>query len=392
MCAVVALVLQSGQRCFHCPPPCEEELPIHEDVAFLLQFRWEVFACSLAQFILIPIVFFFGQQQLLWAACASIGLHVCAILAIQLRLQERFIEWLGQHADQGWQELLREGADMSTPLPYITCLSSSSLAFLTSIPEILDPALDAWTAATAHHMMTTSIEEKFELSWRPLPAVGTVVCWLGLPGLLMLLLGVSSAYQLWKMYDRARWAAVRLAMLQDAFPFQDLHDLSYSRWCVWVQLYHLADTGGLLLLHSVFGRMLEAEIRTSDDKRIWPVADRNTAFRCKIFAEAVPALWLQVSLLSFTFEQASASCLVTTGFSVACSLFNIQKHVRLTLRSFIEAWNRQALRMSEIQEAFMIFVCVVCPMMCMIRLGGLWTCRSHILNITTGCVPLHHQS
>eukprot|EP00913_Durusdinium_trenchii_P001326 g1224.t1 len=63
-------------------------------------------------------------------------------------------------------------------------------------------------------------------------------------------------------------------------------------------------------------------------------------WRFKIALEALPSLWLQITLLTLTWESASNYHLAVTLVSVACSYVNIVKHLSLALESLRESHGR----------------------------------------------------
>ncbi|CAK8990572.1 unnamed protein product [Durusdinium trenchii] len=117
---------------------------------------------------------------------------------------------------------------------------------------------------------------------------------------------------------------------------------------------HMCDVGSLMLLHDVFRELVQVEIDLSE--KIWPVPDRNASFRTKIVGEALPALWLQISLLSLTWDSATAKSPAVTFVSMCCVLAT--------------------------NFSFGVTILLVCT----IRLVGVWYCSSHILNLSSGCL------
>ena len=155
---------------------------------------------------------------------------------------------------------------------------------------------------------------------------------------------------------------------------------AHTRWRVWIYFSHMADVGGVMLLQDLFLKLVEVEISLSS--QIWPVADRNAAFRSKIMLEALPALWLQISLLNLTLDTASSLSIAVTCFSIAFSFYNILKHLGLVFQALlpglgmieINSYRGSSCYNAQLASMFAFALCILIA--CIIRLFGTLLCPS----------------
>ena len=148
-----------------------------------------------------------------------------------------------------------------------------------------------------------------------------------------------------------------------------------------------------MLLHDLFLKLVKVEISLSE--KVWPVPDRNPAFRFKVLAEALPALWLQISLLGLTMEPATPANILVTCVSIGFSLFAILKNLHLVFQAVWTGlgWGSDARhdptwfsRTYSLQHAIMFGLAMSIVLICIARFAGVWLCPEHILKVTTGCV------
>lgn len=333
------------------------------------------------QFALMPLVFLLAKAKLGAGAFFLIASTTSMSLAWQLSARASFISWM-------------KGGDWETHLEMVPTRLGlrDSLTLLGSIVEALDPALDAWTAANAEHMMSKEESQKFATAWGRIWLLGPFIAELGLPRLLLLVLVMSTMVQLVAFLWKRRQTLERIQQIDLS---GDVELLPHRRWRVWIFLSHMADVGGVILLHDLFMRFVKVEISLSD--KVWPVPDRNAAFRTKVLLEALPALWLQISLLGLTMESATPFNIIVTCVSIAFSLFAISKHLHLVFQAVWTGlgfqganwWSGDArYNCYNLQHAMMFALATSIVSISLARLAGVWLCPEHVLNVTTGCVAL----
>lgn len=227
------------------------------------------------QFSMICLVFFLAMCQFSHLACVLIVVETLISMMLQLRSKTQIVTWIQSKED--WQ---KHKTSMDAEILHIFPMV---LKFLGCAVEALDPSMDAWTAANAQSMCHPSLCSKFEKAWQPIPVAGDVVVWLGgLPGILLFLLVASSVVQLAELSTKDRQLRNSLEEMRLFSPDPDT--AAHTRWRVWIYFSHMADVGGVMLLQDLFLKLVEVEISLSS--QIWPVADRNAAFRSKIMLEA----------------------------------------------------------------------------------------------------------
>ena len=335
---------------------------------------------SLLQFVNIPLLYFLARYGYIHTAYAAIIAALLSSGAYQFYLRDQLLIWLQQH--KHWQAHVEKIAHLRSP-SCIPGISMSGLVFLRGIYETVDPSMDAFTAGNSHHMYTIEVEEEFSASWRQLPVVGIVVSYLGLPGVLALVLVMATFCQVYKIFSESRRLRLRIPLLG---PVQTTNlSEAQRRWQIWIRMSHLTDVGGFMLLHHLFKELVLIEVESSSD--IWPIADRNAAFEVKVFAESVPSLWFQISLFCLTFSQASLQNGLLTLFSIGTSTFTIlhflylQTSVMLQLHRMGEFWRIKSTALIIAYAANLL-----CCLLCMVRLPGAWICPSHILSLVSGCL------
>ena len=335
------------------------------------------------QFAMVPLVFLVVMCQFSYLACVLIVVETLISMMLQLRSKAQIVTWI--QSKEEWQK-----HNTSMEAEFVGSFRMV-VTFLGCVVEALDPAMDAWTAANAQSMCHSSLCSRFEKAWQPIPVARDAVVWLGgLPGILLLLLGASTVFQLADVATKDQQLRSRLEGMRLFSPDPDA--AARTRWRAWIYFSHMADVGGVMLLQDLFLKLVEVEISLS--RQIWPVPDRNAAFRKKIMLEALPALWLQISLLSLTLDTASSLSIAVTCFSIAFSFYNIIKHLGLVFRvllpglGMIEINSDRGSSCYNAQLASMFGFALCILLACIIRLFGTLLCSSHILNITTGCVEL----
>ncbi|CAK8990580.1 Hypothetical protein SCF082_LOCUS2296 [Durusdinium trenchii] len=369
---------------------------IDDDVEFLQSALRQCKWMGLAQFAMIPLVFLLAKLQCTRLTLALVIAEVLLSLIAQVRARKEVADWVCEHAHNGWQKHVEAVTSWKSvgilPLHEL-------LVYFGTLTEALDPAMDAWTAANSETMCTLSVQEKFAAAWEPIPMVGHTIGSIGLPRVLLVFVCVSSMGQVYQFLRLNAKAFARVEAARELLPSDDLR--AHRRWHIWIFLSHMTDVGGLMLLQDVFLQLVQVEIGLCDT--IWPVPDRNTSFRWKIILEALPALWLQISLLSLTWESATTFSLVVTFVSLGCSYVNILKHLLLVLQclraevSYLfetgDLW--RAPEHVETKWTSEQFNCIMAGLFalgiftiltCSIRLAGIWGCPSHILNLSSGCV------
>ncbi|CAK9084523.1 Hypothetical protein SCF082_LOCUS40094 [Durusdinium trenchii] len=286
---------------------------IEEEVAFLKGLTRTCRWIGLAHFLVTPLVFTMAKLDFAQLTFAFILFQVFVSLAAQVRVREGLCSWLQDQAED-WQEHL----DAMRPEPGMALLPVHELCiYMGSLTEALDPALDAWTAANSETMCASRCLASFETSWN-MPVLGPAIGRLGLPGVLLLVLCISAVGQFLEFLRQECKVHEKLELLKDAFPYEDVEEAVKHRWQVWIYMSHMTDVGGAMLLHDLFLALVRVEISLSN--QIWPVPGREASFRFKIALEALPSLWLQITLLTLTWESASNYHLAVTLVSVACAV------------------------------------------------------------------------
>ena len=300
------------------------------------------------QFSMIPLIFFLAMCQFSHLACVLIVMETLISMMFQLHSKAQIVTWIQSKED--WQ---KHNTSMEAEFLHFFRMV---LTFLGCVVEALDPSMDAWTAANAQSMCHPSLCSRFEKAWQPIPVARDVVVWLGgLPGILLLLLVASSVFQLAELTTKDRQLRSSLEGMRLFSPDPDTAAL--TRWRVWIYFSHMADVGGVML-------------------------------------EALPALWLQISLLNLTLDTASSLSIVVTCCSIAFSFYNILKHLGLVFQALlpglgmieINSYRGSSCYNAQLASMFSFALCIL--LACIIRLFGTLLCPSHILNITTGCVEL----
>ena len=262
----------------------------HDDLSLLYM---QCLAASLVQFACAPLTFLSAHRGYGLVAASIVGLMVLGSAGFQYWVARTLRLWLKRQPCRGtWQHCVDAlaGFDGTRGL---RCLTSGGPVCMFATVEAIDPALDAWAAANAFSLYAGSLKLEFESSWEGVPLVGWLVAWLGLPGILVVILLGSMLCQLWSLHHRHQY----LTSLFDEFADQ-AQGSAKCRFKVWYEWKHATDLGGLLILLDVFEKLLYAELKRDTQGELYQVVDRFWAFIPKVVAEALPSLWFQVSVLA----------------------------------------------------------------------------------------------
>ena len=221
-----------------------------EDAEVLRAVVWKCKWMGLGEFAMIPLVYFFAKLHFTQLVYVTVVFHVIWSLVAQVRVRREVADWLCQHVDYSWQEHI---AAVNTQKLFCGLLPLGEfLVYFGTLTETLDPALDAWTAANAEVMCTPAVLKKFTLSWRSIPVVGTAIGWIGLPGILLLILCVATVWQLCEFQLKEGDCLEKIKAYEETSscdPDQDAH----RRWHVWINISHLADATWLGQKMTEFG-------------------------------------------------------------------------------------------------------------------------------------------
>ena len=229
----------------------------------------------LAQFAMIPLVFTLAKIRCTRLVLAFMAVEILVSLIAQVQVRKEVADWVCEHVKDGWKQHV-EALDSRRWFVGILPIREL-LVYFATLSEAKDPAMDAWTAANSEQMCTATVREKFAAAWQPIPAVGCAIGAIGLPGMLLFFLCVATLGQMSSCFSKEGQISDRLHLIKQSFLMSDLHEAAHQRWRVWIYFSHLCDVGGLMLLHDIFLKLVNVEIDLSH--RVWPVADRNAAFR-----------------------------------------------------------------------------------------------------------------
>ena len=223
---------------------------INADVDFLREVVQRCKWIGLAHFAMVPLVFALAKSQYTELVFAVVVLQVFSSLTTQVRIWRLLADWVLGRSEKAWQkhvEALSLRTSMLRSFP-----AHELLVYFGTLSEALDPAMDAWTAANSEHMCTPSVREKFAAAWAPAPLVGRFVGRLGLPAILLSILCLSTVVQLWEFLRQESVMQERLESLRQAFLLEDEQEAALHRWRFWIRSSHMADVGGVMLLHNIF--------------------------------------------------------------------------------------------------------------------------------------------
>ncbi|CAE7694897.1 unnamed protein product [Symbiodinium microadriaticum] len=349
-------------------------------------------AVSLVQFACAPLVFLCAYSGRGSAAGMTVGFMLLGSTAFQYWLVYWLVSWLKRQPCRAtWQPSIDALTDFRGTCS-TCCVLSGAFALLFGMIEAIDPALDAWAAANAFNLYTHDLRLKFESSWNYIPLLGWLVAGLGLPGVLLSILLFSMLCQLWFLFDKDQY--VTAERLFDKFR-EGAETRAECRYKLWYQWKHVADLGGLLVLLGVFEKLVHAELELDTDGDLYPVVDRFWSFIPKVLAESLPSLWFQVSVIALTYESCSGSTFAVNVVSVASSTFVVGRSLHLQLQTLVKSW--QTSTCSQLTDPHMLFsfaawalaFCVFS--VCLMRLGGLWLCPSHVYSLDGGCFDFEHE-
>lgn len=295
----------------------------------------------------------------------------------------------------GWIEALtRQGVllehsnalkGFSKPKFSFIFLSKEAVALLAGLYETIDPDMDVLTAASSWTSITAVEEDHFGKSLQLVPWISKISMYITLPGILTFLVCFATVVQL---YAVTRIYGALKNTLQNLFDKSGLEDSS-RRWILWTQLAHLTDVAGFMLLKDVFQDLVRVEI-ASGNPHVWPIVDRVASFQAKIICEVLPSLWFQVSLLALTQGTASMQSLILNLASIFTGTLTtvVQMHpVCETIRENCRRVKRPDFCWRQfVRNIICAIFTVVWLIVCLIRLAGVWTCSSHVLNLSTGCL------
>mmetsp|Transcript_38007 Transcript_38007/g.120798 ORF Transcript_38007/g.120798 Transcript_38007/m.120798 type:complete len:496 (-) Transcript_38007:381-1868(-) len=388
---------------------------------FLRSFVVECAEVSLVTFACMPVAFCLARFTTLLAVYVQIGLCILCGAVWQHRLMRRLQAHVMGVEFQQSLHLRRAIDELHTSQWFLPKVETWILWLIISLPDFVDPAMDAASAGQSGAALTPAMAARFASPWQAVPLLGALVAWLGLPGILTVLLVLAALFQVLAL---RRYRSLLLDLLPESGPDQterrittgtddfcgpiwhdandsddsddaaDAADVDYSRFLAWLFLTHQADAGNLTWVASVVHHLAEAEIARhaesgSASLRFY-MADRSAKFSAKIFVEAAPATWFQISLLSltldpdsFSFTLSTMTVLVSISTSLVMSAAGIPDFVRAT-RELAASGNYTCQRLVLVR---CVPLCIVIVLLVanLARLAGIWVCPSHVLNLTSGC-------
>jgi len=258
-----------------------------------------------------------------------------------------------------------------------------------------DMDFDFANAGQAWHMASAPLE-KFQTNWQTVPLIGPIVAYIGLPSTLTSLAVAATLYQI-RSFRRSILSA-KSGIQQWAENFGGRK----ARLSVWFPLQHACDASGIvfvadavnMLIHrSMMDRTATRLGKGQDVKTKYSYAGRSEAFKCKVLCEASPALWFTVSMLQCGAGTLSSYGLVLLGLSMATSVATIAKESARELMGCVESvrvgfiWKGfETYRQGAVYRVTLLMLSTCLFMASFARLGGIFYCDSHVLNLSQGCL------
>ena len=364
----------------------------HKRIDILQSLHLQCLAVALVQFACAPLIFLAAYRGYEAVAGLILGLMMLSSTALQYWLARRLLSWLRSQPGKGtWQHAIEALASTVDRVAFgMPCAATHGLVCVFGMVEAIDPALDAWAAANAWSLWAGPVKRKFQSSWKSVPVIGSLVAWLGLPGVLLLILGGSMLCQLVALW----WEDGHLTRRLDVFTEEGDETTVRSRFRVWYSWKHLTDLGGLLILHDAFEKLVYVELGHDTGGELYPVVDRQIAFIPKVVAEALPSFWFQISVLALTYDSTPSSTLAINLASIGSSMICITKLLYLQASTLLVslpphlACSRHILVWFANAMSCLFVLC--CFPLCLIRLASVWVCPSHILLLSQGCFEPEH--
>ena len=244
------------------------------DEEFLLDVLTKCKWMGLAQFAMIPLVFALAKLRCNRLVLACVAVEVLISLVAQQQVRREVADWV--YVKDVW----KSHTEALNRRPVGILQLRELLVYFATLSEAKDPAMDAWTAANSYEMCTASVHERFVAAWKPIPVVGHTVGSLGLPGILLLCLCVATLGQMYAFLRKEGQVNARLDCIKQSMMSTCPDEAAHCRWRVWINMSHMMDVGGLMLLHDIFRELVQVEISLS--KKVWPVPDRNASFRHRL--------------------------------------------------------------------------------------------------------------
>ena len=244
------------------------------DEGFLLDVLTKCKWMGLAQFAMIPLVFALAKLRSTPLVCVILAVQVKISLVAQAHVRRAVAEWVCGHVEDHWQKHA-EALNAWSPARFLPL--PELFVYFGTLTEAMDPAMDGWTASNSFEMWSASVQEKFAAAWEPIPVVGRTVGALGLPEILLFCLCVATLGQMYSFLRREGQVKNKVACIKQSMMSTCVDEAARCRWRVWIDMSHMMDVGGLMLLQDLFLKLVKVEISLSN--RVWPVPDRNAAFR-----------------------------------------------------------------------------------------------------------------
>lgn len=237
---------------------------------------------------------------------------------------------------------------------------------LVSVLEFLDPAQDSAAAGQSWLLWHGGQVERFKEAWRSSGGFASqYFIEYGLPGVLSGLVAFNCMLNLLSLLGNANVAFRRMRTICNA----DCDILCAEE--NWKVLGNLADTGNVELLGFAFSKLARA--------RGMPVGGRQLRTTLKVVLEAVPQLWLQISLLAITYAEQTSSARAMLVFSIVGSMKGIASNLMNECGVGLVMWQHGRAG-ACLGYTFWAQLSAVMALCCLPRLAGVWYCPSHTFN------------
>eukprot|EP00929_Paragymnodinium_shiwhaense_P038381 TRINITY_DN2027_c1_g1_i1.p1 TRINITY_DN2027_c1_g1~~TRINITY_DN2027_c1_g1_i1.p1 ORF type:complete len:569 (+),score=93.84 TRINITY_DN2027_c1_g1_i1:124-1830(+) len=377
----------------------DREAQRKEDMKFLHDLRYRLIYSACGNFLVTPLwlVASLFQPAYMKYMVAAIALKGCVVALIQMYTFRSLKQWL-ESRDPATKDLFQEhfykplvlfGVNMPVP----RWVKFAGIACI----EYIEPDLDSANAGQSWHFRG-SLSAHFESTWQNVPVFGGMVGTLGLSGVLTLLFAFA---QLVQIVEFAKMMHLAAGAIDRWPPIEDKTSrANYERIGVWTFLQNACDSSSFSGMAEALHTLAQSEHHKKKETAIkenrdpgYCYAGRSSLFRVKVLAEGLPSLWFSISLLGLAIDHSLPTQLVIMIASVVIAMAIV------VLTSKTEFGGvKESIRMGWIIFGYgdqftmgaafrlgMLLLAGELLLACMLRVGGVFYCDSHVLNLTHGC-------
>lgn len=302
---------------------------------------------------------------------------------------KKFLGWMQEHERLTQRTYLKPCKAFvlgESVMPGLSCVPLYILGVIFGVPYSLNLDMDFATAVNAL-FMESIVHNSWVESWLKIPLIGKYIGVIWMSQAMI----VCCAFAMFMQFWQCRSIHHKCMEETDKWPIatdQSTHACSL-RFQTWQLLGAYYDVSGHLhdgnmcqeVCKCLTDSWNEAEKDVGSRKVHFPPG-RGVKFRQHIAYNCAPQLWLQVSYVSHAYSIRHLRVVITAMVGLFISLLVMCLELCRSIKRIWQLWTVMLNKTFEVAlNAIVVFLLVACA----IRIFGIWFCKEHVFNLTSGC-------